>query len=98
MSINIGDYVAWDFERHYLSKGIWVIPPKKLFKGYVEKIKTHDFFFFKRDYPLYKVNGIWVRRVKPVVTVKYKKWTSTDCSVYEPDSYVATRHKEIVSC
>ena len=97
MNIMVGDYVAWDFERHYLSKGIWVIPPKKLFKGYVEKIKTHDFFFFKRDYPLYKVNGIWVRRVKPVVTVKYKKWVSPDGSSYEADSYIVTKVAELVN-
>lgn len=99
MSISIGDYVAWDFEKHCLSKesSIWFITPKMLFKGYVEKIKTHNFFFFKRSFPLYKVNGVWVREVKPVVTVKYKKYTSPDGAIYEADSCIVTKHKEIVS-
>lgn len=99
MDIEIGDYVAWDFRQHCFDSGaiIGFITPKTIFKGYVEKIKTHDLFFFKRDYPLYRVNGVWIRRVKPIATVKYKKWISPDGATYEAESCVITKHKEIVS-
>lgn len=68
MNIQVGDYVAWCFKQHCFDNGasIGFVTPKAMFKGCVTKIKTHDFFFFKRDYPLYKVNGVWVRRVKPI--------------------------------
>ena len=68
MNIQVGDYVAWCFRQHCFDShaSIALVTPRMLFKGRVTKIKTHDFFFFKRDYPLYKVNGVWVRRVKPV--------------------------------
>lgn len=99
MNINVGDYVSWDFRQHCFDSGasIGYITPKTLFKGHVEKVKTHDLFFFKRNYPLYKVNGVWVRRVKPVVTVKYKKWVSPDGSSYEADSYIVTKVAELVN-
>ena len=68
MNIKVGDRVAWCFRQHCFDShaSIALVTPRMLFKGRVTKIKTHDFFFFKRDYPLYKVNGVWVRRVKPI--------------------------------
>lgn len=97
MNIKVGDYVAWDFRQHCFDNGasIGFITPKTIFKGYVTKIKTHD-FFFKRDHPLYKVNGVWVRKVKPIITVHYKEWRSPSDSVYEADSYIMYKYKPIV--
>lgn len=70
MNIKVGDYVAWNFRQHCFDKGAsigLVTPINATFKGEVTRIKTKYFFFFDRDYPLYKVNGVWVRRVKPIV-------------------------------
>lgn len=69
MNIQVGDYVAWCFRQHCIdsSSSMFYLTPKIMFKGIVTGIKTHDFWFFKRDYPLYKVNGVWVKNVKSVI-------------------------------
>ena len=89
MNIQVGDYVAWDFRRHCFDSraSIALVTPRMLFKGRVTKIKTHDFWVFKRDYPLYKVNGVWVKTVKPIIRLKYYKWVSPVDTGYELSFY-----------
>ena len=73
MKYKVGDRVAFSFQRHAIHIGASIpFVGDILFKGRIIKIKTHYLFLFKRDYPIYKVCGIWVneRTLKPIITCK----------------------------